>query len=371
MDLIKKDSDTAKANKKVAHDMSFYKFVIHSIPTAVFTVDADLKITGFNPKAEEETGYTEKEAVGHYCGEILRGGRCTAECPLRMVLKEHKPLSFVETTIRNKWDETIPVRMNLAGLFDDDGRLIGAVESFWDISLLKGMQREKDNLISMFAHDMRSSITIIGGIALRLLKKSGSLNEEKQEKYFEIIRKESANLEFIVNDFLDFARLQSGELQLDFAAILLDKELMELFDAYQTKAVQSHISLEFQTNEALSVIEGDAKRLRRVFTNILDNAFKFSKEKTRITLTSEENEQEAIVKIKDQGCGIDPRDLPYIFDAFHRGRDVKRYEGSGVGLAAAKTIVEAHRGRINVESELGKGSIFTIILPKAGNMENE
>jgi len=242
MDLIKKDSDTAEANKRIAHDMSFYKFVIHSIPTAVLTVDADLKITGFNPKAEEETGYTEKEVVGQYCGDILRGSMCTAECPLRTVLEEHKPISFVATAIHDKWGETVPVRMNSAGLFDDDGRLIGAVESFWNISRLKAMERERDNLISMFAHDMRSSITIIGGIALRLLKKSGSLNEEKQGKYFEIIRKESANLEFIVNDFLEFARLQSGKLQLDFAATLLDKELMELFDAYQTKAVQSHIN---------------------------------------------------------------------------------------------------------------------------------
>ena len=371
MDFIKKDSDTAEANKKHVHDMSFYKFVIHSVPTAVLTVNTDLKITGFNPKAAEETGYTEKEVVGHYCGEILRGGMCTAACPLKRVLKEHKPISFVETTIRNKWDEIIPVRMNSAGLFDDDGHLIGGVESFWDISLLNAMQREKDNLISMFAHDMRSSITITGGIALRLLKKSGSLNEEKQKKYFEIIRKESANLEFIVNDFLDFSRLQTDKLQLDFAATLLDKELVELFEAYQTKTIQSHIDLEFQTNEALSVFEGDAKRLRRVFTNILDNAFKFSKENTKITLTSEENKQEAVIKIKDQGCGIDPRDLPYIFDAFHRGRDAKRYKGSGVGLAAAKTIVEAHGGRINVESELGKGSVFTIILPKTRRSENK
>ncbi|MBW1903262.1 MAG: ATP-binding protein [Deltaproteobacteria bacterium] len=145
---------------------------------------------------------------------------------------------------------------------------------------------------------------------------------------------------------------------------------MELYDAYQTKAARSHINLEFQTGEALSVIEGDAKRLRRVFTNILDNAFKFSKENTKITLISEENKQASIVKIKDQGCGIDPRDLPYIFDAFHRGRDAKRYEGSGVGLAAAKTIVEAHGGRINVESELGKGSVFTVVLPKTRKPEN-
>ena len=147
--------------------------------------------------------------------------------------------------------------------------------------------------------------------------------------------------------------------------------MTELFDAYQNEAIRNQIELEFRTDDALSVIESDAKHLRRVFANILDNALKFSKENTKITLTSEESENEAIIKIKDQGCGIDPKDLPYIFDAFHRGRDAKRYKGSGIGLAAAKTIAEAHGGRIKVESKLGMGSEFTIILPKTIKTEDE
>lgn len=366
-----RDTGTPKDNKNLSPEMSFDRFVINSIPTAVLSVNADLQITGFNPKAAEITGHTEKEVMGRYCGEILRGGMCTEQCPLQSVLKEHKPMSFVATTIRKKDGETIPVRMNSAGLFDDDGRLLGAVESFWDISPVKTMQRERDNLISMFAHDMKSSIAIIGGIALRLLKKMGSLSKENQKKHLEIIKKESANLEFIVNDFLDYARLQTGKLQLEFSSTLLDKELTELFDSYQNEAIRNQIELEFQTDEASSVIESDAKHLRRVFANILDNALKFSKENTKITLTSEESEHEAIVKIKDQGCGIDPNDLPYIFDAFHRGRDTKGYKGSGVGLAAAKTIAEAHGGRIKVESKLGMGSEFTIILPKTIKTEDK
>ena len=364
MGFIKGGSETADNNRKTPHDMSFYRFVINSIPTAVLSVNADLKITGFNPKATAETGYTEKEVLGHYCGEILRGGMCTEQCPLKSALKEHRPVSFVATTIRKKNGETIPVRMNSAGLFDDDGRLLGAVESFWDISPLKAMQRERDNLISMFAHDMKSSITIIGGIASRLLKKINNLSKETRKKNLEIIIKESANLEFIVNDFLDFARLQTEELQLDYSSTHLDEELRELFDAYQNEAVRNQINFEFRKEETFSVIEGDGKHLRRVFANILDNAFKFSKEDTQITLISKASECEAIVKIIDQGCGIDPDDLPYIFDAFHRGKDTKGYKGSGVGLAAAKKIVEAHGGRIKVKSKLGIGSEFTVILPK-------
>jgi len=160
---VAKDSDMAKGNSEDVHDLMFYKFVIDSLPAAVLTVNAELKITGFNPWAEKVTGYTEAEAMGRFCGDILQGGMCRAQCPLRTAVKGRKPVSLADTTIRNKWGETIPVRMNTAGLFNDEGHLIGGVESLQDISRLKALEREKDNLISMFAHDMKSSLTIIGG----------------------------------------------------------------------------------------------------------------------------------------------------------------------------------------------------------------
>jgi PAS domain S-box-containing protein len=368
---VDKRQNGVAVDKNEGYDLAFYKFIIDSLPVAVLTVNADFKITGFNPRAEDITGYSEEEALGHYCGALLKGAMCEYNCPLKGVLKHKKPVSQMETTVCNKQGEILHVGMNTAGLFDDEGCLIGGVEAFHDISRLKAMEREKDNLISMFAHDMKSSITIIGGFVLRLLKRAPSMSEEKQKKYLEIIRKESGNLEFMVEDFLDFARLQTGKLKLDFGPTSLDRELMELFEAYQVKAKQSGIHLEFQTDEALPVISADAQRLRRVFANLLDNAFKFSKREGKVALTTHETENDVIVRIEDQGRGIDPGDLPHIFDAFHRGKGTKKYEGSGVGLAAVKTIVEGHGGRIRVESKLEKGSVFTIVLQKSLDQEDE
>ena len=120
-----------------------------------------------------------------------------------------------------------------------------------------------------------------------------------------------------------------------------------------------------QVNEAeLPIIEADANRLRRVFTNLLDNALKFSKSEGAIILSTDQTEKDIVVKVKDGGIGIDPKDLPFIFDTFNRGKGAEKREGFGLGLATVKAIVEAHGGRILVKSELGKGSVFKVILPK-------
>ncbi len=357
-------------NNKDSQALVFYKFVIDSLPTAVLTVNADLKITGFNHWAEKVTGYSAKETLGKYCGEILQGGMCSARCPLKTTLKGHSPISLVETTIVNKRGATIPVRINTAGLFDDKYHLIGGVESFLDISHLKTLEREKVNLISMLAHDMKSSLTVIGGFALRLLKKMAQISEEKQKEYLGIIKAESDKLEALISDFLLFSRLQTGKLKLNFSTISLDKELMELSDSYKLKVSQSGVKLELQNDEKLAIIVADANQLRRVFTNLLDNAIKFSKNKGTITISTYETDEEVVVKMRDEGIGIERHEVPHIFDSFSRGKSTENKDGFGLGLAAVKAIVEGHGGHVQVDSEPGKGSTFTVILPKDGRSED-
>jgi two-component system phosphate regulon sensor histidine kinase PhoR len=358
-------------NDRDSTDLKFYKFIIDSLPTAVITVNADLEITGFNPWAEKLTGYSAKEAIGRYCGDILQGGMCKSNCPLRTVLNGHKPLSLVETTIVDKVGEIIPVRMNTAGLFDNHGQLIGGVESFQDISRIKTLERERAHLISVLAHDMRSSLSIIAGFALRLLKMSKRISDNKRNKYLDIMIKEATKLEDLVNDFLEFSRLKTGKLKLEMGPTSLDRELMELFEAYQIKAMESGMTVEFENEDNLPILQADARRLRRVFSNLLDNALKFSKKDGRITLSAFETDEHIIVKVEDQGIGIDASELPYIFETFFRSETADKKKGFGLGLAGVKAIVEGHGGQVLVESELGKGSVFSVLLPKIGRGEKE
>ncbi len=364
MESMDKELAIAIGDNKDVQDLTLYRFIIDSLPVGILAVNSQLKITSFNPRAEAMTGYSAKEAMGRYCGKILQGGMCNINCPLKTVINRQNPIVRLDTTIQNKRGETVPVRMNTSALLDDEGRLIGGVEAFQDISHIKALEREKANLTSMIVHDMKSSLAIIGGFVLRALSKNGPIGEEKQEKYLEIVRKEGGKLESLIDDFLEFSRLQTGTLRLNFTTTSLDRELIEIVEAYQPKALQHGIKLELELKEALPIIEADANRLHRVFTNLLGNALKFSKEKAKITITTQVTDQDIIIKFIDQGPGIDPRDLPYIFEPFHRGQNRGKVEGFGLGLAAVKAIVEGHGGRVFVESELGKGSVFTVVLPK-------
>jgi two-component system phosphate regulon sensor histidine kinase PhoR len=342
-----------------------YKSIIDSVPMAVVTVDSKFRITQFNRWAEKVTGHSSKYAVGRQCREILQSALCASCCPLRAVLDQRSSTISDKTTILNREGTTVPVRFSAAALFDPEGKLLGGVEAFMDISKLVAMERERANLISMLAHDMRSSLTGIHGLGLRLLRKFDDADSEMARKHIELITREAAKLESLIDEFIEYSRIETGMLKLNFAATSLDKELEEIYEVYRIKAAQCGVGLELQVDDILPVIEADANRLRRVFTNLLDNAIKFSKEHGRIAIAAREKGQEVLITVTDDGIGIRPEDLPHIFDVFRRGRETGGRQGHGLGLATVKAIVEGHGGRILVSSQLNVGSTFALFLPKA------
>jgi two-component system phosphate regulon sensor histidine kinase PhoR len=370
MTRVYRNPGKVKDHSQVGTDLAFYKFVIQSLPVAVVTVNSELQITDFNPWAEKLTGYSAKEVLGRYCGDILQGGMCHVECPLRTVIDRLDPTVDIETTIQNKLGETIPVRMSTAALLDEEDSLIGGLEAFHDISQLKALEREKANLMSMFAHDMKSPLIAIQGFVLRLLAHTTDMAEEKREKYLEIIKREAGKLDHLISDFLEFSRLQTGKLNLNLSATSLDQELLELFEAYHPRASQSGIELKLVNSEGLPLIEVDAARFRRVLTNLLDNAFKFTIGEGTVTILTEQTNHDVSIKIIDEGRGIDAEDLHSVFEPFHRGRYAEDTGGIGLGLAVVKAIVEAHGGRVLLESKLGKGSVFTVVLPKTATEDS-
>jgi PAS domain S-box-containing protein len=359
-----------RAQEALRQSEERYRGLVETMAEGLTIEDGNGDIVYVNDKLCEMWGGSRENILGRPKTDFLDAAGCKALMELTAEVHQGTALSG-EITWTALDGRRIATLVSSVPMFDGDGRNQGCFWVITDISQIKALERERANMISMFAHDMRSSLTGIHGLGLRLLNKWTLLDEGKKNEYLEIINREAAKLESLVDDFLEFSRLESGRMKLSYQAISLEKELMELHQVYWERARQRGLQLVLQIDEALPIIEADVNRLRRVFTNLLDNAIKFSREAGTITLAAGESDAEVMVKIVDEGIGIEAEELPFVFDLFHRGRTGERREGYGIGLATVKAIVEGHGGRVHVMSEPGKGSTFTVFVPKRQRVRDE
>ncbi len=340
-----------------------YDIIIDTLPVGFSIVDKDGIIIDFNNTAEKITSYTKKDVIGKSHLKMLHGTDDKDACPLfKHALQKHEQLIATEATIMKKNGDFIAVSVTTSPLFDSNGNFIGGIELFRDITELKRLERERKNILSMFAHDMKNPVITAEGFISRLLSgKAGPLSET-QKNYLELVKEELDGLQGLITDFLEFSRFEATECKPVLGPFNIEASMRKHIEAAKVEAEKKNITIIFEPREVGAVTNADAMLIGRVITNLLDNAIKYTNPGGVVTISLIDSNSNIIVRIKDTGIGIPENHLPYIFDTFYRGkRDMK---GSGLGLSIAKTIVEAHGGRILVESTPGRGSTFSFTLPK-------
>ncbi len=341
-----------------------YEIVRHNLPVGFSMVDKDGIIVDFNPAAEEITGYSRDEVTGKPHFEILHGTSDRDSCPLlKHALSQKEKTVATEATIKKKSGEEIALSVTAFPLFNENGDFSGAVELFRDISETKRRERERKNILSMFAHDMKNPVTTAGGFLSRLISgKAGALTE-KQKNYLETIREELYKVSDLIADFLEFSRIEAKAYIPVPRPFNIRKSVNGAVEAAKIEADKKDIIILFEVSgEIPPTILADSAMIDRVIANLLDNAITYTGKGGTITVRLSETDNDILVSVTDTGRGIPEDKLPYVFDAFYRiSRDTK---GSGLGLFIVKTIVEAHGGRIWAESAPGKGSTFSVMLPK-------
>lgn len=341
-----------------------YDIIIDNLPVGFSIVDKDGIIIDFNNTAEKITGYTKKDVIGKPHLRMLHGTDDRDACPLfRHALQKHEQLVATEATIMKKNGDFIDASVTTSPLFDSNGNFIGGIELFRDITELKRLERERKNILSMFAHDMKNPVITAEGFISRLLsEKAGSLSE-MQKNYLELVKEELDGLQELITDFLEFSRFEATECKPVGGPFNIEAAIRRHIEAAKVEAEKKNIEIFFESSEKIPlIIHADAMLMGRVITNLLDNAIKYTNTGGTITVSLFDLDDRVLIQVRDTGTGISEEHLPYIFDAFYRGkRDMK---GSGLGLSIAKTIVEAHGGRIWVESVPERGSTFSFTLPK-------
>lgn len=251
-----------------------------------------------------------------------------------------------------------------APILSEDGRLLGAVVSLTDVTRLRDLQRLREEYVHTISHDLRSPLTVIQGHAQLLSKILGGPSVADEVKVsIEAIRTAARRLNVMIQDLVDSTRLEGGRLEMHHLCVDLCQFVPQLLEANSVSLDTTRVRLVLP--ETVPRVQADPDRLERVFVNLLSNALKYSDPSAEVTVRVEPAEQEVLVSVIDRGPGIDPSDLPHIFDRFYRTRGPQKRDSLGLGLYITRMLVEAHRGRIWVHSEPGAGCTFTFTLPIA------
>ncbi len=252
--------------------------------------------------------------------------------------------------------DDLKTRLEYDGPMDEIGRMNSVFNQMMD--RLENLFHVQQRFVADVSHELRTPLTAIRG-NLDLIKRYGADPESLDAMESEVER-----MSRMVSDLLLLARADYGGLKLDLEPLDLDTTVSEVYRDVRVLAQARSLTLRIHDFEPVRV-KGDADRLKQLLLNLISNAIKFTPEGGTITINLRRAFDDAIIEVIDTGIGIAPEDLPRIFDRFYQADParVRKGEGSGLGLSIAKWIVEAHGGHIEVTSDVGKGTTFTVFLP--------
>jgi two-component system phosphate regulon sensor histidine kinase PhoR len=241
-----------------------------------------------------------------------------------------------------------------------------AVLLLHDITELRRLERVRRDFVANVSHEFRTPLTAIQGFAETLL--GGALDDAAHNRRFvEIIRQHAVRLGRLTEDLLKLSQIESGKLELEFRPVEVRPLLESCLETARLEADPKRLTLRCECAEQVPAVRGDARRLREVLQNLLDNAVRYTPEGGRVSIHASAADGMVEIAVEDTGIGIPQGDQERIFERFYRVDAARSREvgGTGLGLSIARHLVEAHGGRIEVQSEVGKGSTFRVVLPAA------
>jgi two-component system phosphate regulon sensor histidine kinase PhoR len=350
--------------------------ILRSMVEGVAVIDAQERLVFcngafaeiLNIRAEKREGRPVIEAVRNsdllgLIREVLRGGERTQT---EVVMGFIQQRSFAVTAAPVNPLDVDTFGKKSPGSAAGTAKPSGAVIVLHDVTELRRLERVRQDFLANVSHEFKTPLTAIQGFAETLL--GGALEDPKNNRRFlEIIREHSARLARLTDDLLKLARIEAGKLEVQFSPVNVADLVEGCAEVTLLKAARKQIALNIDVPPALPAVRGDAALLHDVLQNLLDNAIQYTSAGGKVDVNAAANGHEVVVTVSDTGVGIPSVDQERIFERFYRVDAARSREegGTGLGLSIAKHIVEAHAGRIWVESEVGLGSKFSFSVPLA------
>jgi signal transduction histidine kinase len=287
------------------------------------------------------------------------------ERPLEQAILEGKACDNVECIVRRKNGDQCWVAINAAPVKDDNGEIIAGVMVLRDITAVKALEEERARTLSFFAHDMKSPLFGAASFLDRILCGKAGETGPKVEEYLRITQGLVNRVMVLAMDFLDVARLGKSGVCLPMESIEICSLLSGIVEEYKERARKMELSLLVCIDNPLPRVIADPHRLGRVIANLLDNAIKFTRSGAVEIRAWPDLPDRVSLEILDEGPGLSEKDLKNLFRPFYRGNAGRGIEGTGLGLAAVRAIVQAHGGFVTGENRPHGGARFVVTLPVA------
>ncbi|MCI0344334.1 MAG: ATP-binding protein [Chloroflexi bacterium] len=341
--------------------------LLDALPDGVVVVGADRTVQTMNHAAERLTGWSRAEAAGAFYGSVLplrdASGFLVHEHadPFHGLLSTVTATPEAEYSLTRRDDAEVPVAVRAAFVRDGDRRLRAVVVSVREIRRRRRLDRAASDLISTVSHEIRSPLTSVKGFTSTLLSKWERFSDEQKRVMLQTINYDADRVTRLLGDLLDVSRLEAGRLELkrqevDLAVIATDAVMRLRLNADEHR-------LEVSFPGDFPKITADPGRIEQVIFNLVENALKYATPGL-VTVSGEDAGDHVIVRVADEGEGIDPDHLPNIFLKFYRRGSGERRTGTGLGLYICRGIVQRHGGELTVERSDATGTVFAFRLPK-------
>ncbi|MFP3562780.1 ATP-binding protein [Paraburkholderia sp. SIMBA_030] len=346
-----------------------YAVTLSSIGDAVIATGRDSRISFINPVAEMLTGWARDEAMGRPLAEVFRvineTTRAPAKDPVTAVLSAGTIVGLANHTILLSRDgREIAIDDSGSPIVDDRGEILGVVLVFRDVTQRRRAEeaesanRAKDQFLANISHELRTPLNGILGYA-QILRRDAAMTE-RQLSSLRVIEQSGEHLLMLINDILDFARIEAGKFELNVTDVPLGPFLRVIAEMVSVRADQKNLVVNREAPANLSkVIRVDEKRLRQVLLNLLVNAVKFTDQGEVTLVVRMISNGRLRFEVRDTGVGVSPDRLETIFQPFEQAGDfTRRTGGVGLGLAISRQLVRMMGGEIHVASTVGSGSTF-------------
>ncbi|HHV56767.1 MAG TPA: cell wall metabolism sensor histidine kinase WalK [Firmicutes bacterium] len=352
-------SETLKARlEEINAAKSRLEAVLHYTVSGLMLLDTRCRVVMMNPAAEKLFGLAPGAAVGRHNIEVVRDYHLSTA--INEAMRNHQVVSREVTFL---YPEERTVRAYVAPVWEDK-EVTGLIVVFHDITELRRLERMRTEFVASVSHELRTPLTAIRGFSETLL--DGALADKAAAEHFlRIIDDEARRLTALIDDLLDLSRLElkRANLKLDNFALL---PLVESIAAsLKPRLDKAALTLSVEIKDPELAVQADRDRIRQVLLNLIDNSIKYTPAGGRISISAAALDGTVRVAVADTGRGIPPEDLERIFERFYRVDKARsRSEGgTGLGLAIVKHIIELHGGKVEAQSELGKGTTIAFTIP--------